>query len=218
MFPLVQVLEGEKVVVIGGGAVAERKVHSLIECAAAVTLIAPTLTPGLSRLAASGHLEHLPRRYRPGDLTGALLAFVAIDDPAVSAKVAEEASTLKVPINVVDRPDLCTFIVPAVMRRGRLTIAVSTGGASPAWAGLIKRRLIAEFGEEYARLMEALAAVRRRCHLAIADPVRRREVLQRLADESLVELARARGVEALEADLWERVEQCSTDAGTDSSG
>jgi precorrin-2 dehydrogenase/sirohydrochlorin ferrochelatase len=213
-----QALDGAKVVVIGGGAVAERKVHSLIECAATVTLIAPTLTPGLSRLAAGGHLTHEARRYCPGDLTGVALAFVAIDDGEASARVAREAGTLNVPVNVVDRPDLCTFIVPAVMRRGRLTIAVSTGGASPAWAGLIKRRLLGEFGEEYTRLMEALAAVRRRCHLAIADPVRRREVLERLADDSLVELARAHSVEALEADLWARVEQWSTGAGTDSAG
>ena len=136
-FPLMLVLEGVKVVVIGGGIVAERKIRSLLECKASIKVIAPNLTSGLSELVTDRHLVHLARPYSKGDLEGASLVFVAIDDIDVSRLVAQEARHLSVPVNVVDRPELCTFIVPAVMRQGRLTIAISTGGASPAWARLI---------------------------------------------------------------------------------
>ena len=189
-FPMMLDLTGKKVVVVGGGEVAERKVERLLGCGAAVTVIAPRSTPGLEELAADGRIAHEAREYRRGDIAGAAVAFVAVDDPDVSAAAAEEARELGVPVNVVDRPELCDFIVPSVLRRGRLTIAVSTGGASPAWARKIRKRLEDEFGEEYAVLFDAAASARRRCIENIPDPQRRREALLRLADESLLELAR----------------------------
>jgi precorrin-2 dehydrogenase/sirohydrochlorin ferrochelatase len=207
LFPLLQALQGKKIVVIGGGSVAERKIRSLLECEARVTAIAPSLTPGLSELAASQKIEHAARSYRAGDLAGATLAFVATDDPEVSAAAAGEANRLGVPVNVVDQPRLCTFVIPAVLRRGRLTIAVSTGGASPAWAGRIKERLAEEFTEEYAQLLDALARVRRDCQQSIDDPARRQLILRKLADDSLLDLARSGGAEALEAELRRRVAQ-----------
>ncbi len=205
LFPVLMTLDGAAVVVVGGGAVAERKVGALLECGARVTLVAPRLTPQLARLAADGQVSHAARPYDPGDLANAVLAFVAVDDPLVSAAVARDARRLRVPVNVVDRPELCTFIVPAVMRRGRLTIAVSTRGASPAWASRIKRRLSEDFGEEYGRLFEALAAVRRRCREEMPEPSRRRQILHGLVDDALVELARTRDVPELERILWSRV-------------
>lgn len=207
LFPLLQRLSGEKVVVIGGGTVAERKVHALLDCGACITAIAPSLTPSLTQLVARGAMAHLARPYRAGDLTGAALAFVATGNPGVSRAAAEEARELRIPVNVVDQPELCTFVVPAVVRRGRLTIAVSTAGASPAWARRIKERLAEVFGEEYERLFEALAVVRRRCQERLADPVARRQALERLADDSLIELARSCDGEVLVTELWQRVTQ-----------
>ncbi|NIO55260.1 MAG: bifunctional precorrin-2 dehydrogenase/sirohydrochlorin ferrochelatase [Candidatus Latescibacteria bacterium] len=218
LFPSMLKLDGAKVIVIGGGAVAERKVRSLLECGASVTVIAPTLTKSLSRLAAEKRLTHFARSFRSGDLTGAALAFAAIDDIRVNAAVAEEAGRLNVLVNVVDQPALCTFIVPAVTRQGRLTIAVSTGGVSPAWARRIKEHMSSEFGKEYARLLDALATVRRRCLKDITDPARRRRFLQQLADDSLLELARSKEVKALEAEILERLERWSEDARADPPG
>ncbi len=217
-FPLLLTLDGAKVVVVGGGSVAERKVRSLLECGALVTIVAPKLTEELSRLTLDRGLEHLSRQYRAGDLKGAALAIAAIDDVEVGAAVAAEAGHLNIPVNIVDRPDLCTFIVPAVMRQGQLTIAVSTEGASPAWARRIKEHLTEEFGEEYAKLLGVLADIRRRCIEEIDDPVRRREILQKLADDALLELARKKGREALEADLLERVREWSEETPPDRSG
>jgi precorrin-2 dehydrogenase/sirohydrochlorin ferrochelatase len=197
-YPLLVNLEGKRVTVVGGGAVAERKVRSVLECGAHVTVVAPELAPGLRELAAVGSISHRARHYRLGDLDGATLAFVAVDDAEVSATAAKEAEAAGVLVNVADGPELCDFIVPSIMRRGRLTIAISTGGASPAWARRIRTSLEGEFGEEYARLLEATAGVRRRCLEEMADPTRRREALSALADDSLLDPARSGTVQEIE--------------------
>ncbi len=183
-------LRGRPAVVIGGGAVAERKARSLIDCGARVTVIAPELTSGLQGLVGEGALAHRARPYEPGDLDGAAIAFVAVDDDEASAAIAEDARSAGIPVNVADRPELCDFIVPSVVDREPLTIAVSTGGASPAWARKIREGLDAEFGDEYCRLLDAVEAVRRRCLKEISDPERRRQALRSAADDAVLELAR----------------------------
>jgi precorrin-2 dehydrogenase/sirohydrochlorin ferrochelatase len=144
-------LAGEPVVVVGAGAVAERKIAALLESGARVTVIAPKATPRLLALAEGGEVRLLARPYGPGDLAGCRLAYVATDDPEVSRAVRAEATALGVWLNVADQPELCGFIAPAVVRRGDLTLAVSTGGASPALARWIRERLEADFGPEYGR-------------------------------------------------------------------
>jgi precorrin-2 dehydrogenase/sirohydrochlorin ferrochelatase len=163
LFPLLMSLEGKKVVVIGGGPIAERKIRAILDCGAFVTVIAPELTEGLNDLASDHKFIYMKREYRIGDLTGASIAFAAVDDFDVSEEIAAEALKRNVLLNVVDQPDHCSFIVPAVVRRGLLTLAVSTGGASPAWARNIKNRLSSDFGDEYIRLLDALAQVREYC-------------------------------------------------------
>jgi precorrin-2 dehydrogenase/sirohydrochlorin ferrochelatase len=201
LFPLFMRLRDRDVVVIGGGAVAERKVRSLLECGATVTVVAPEIPEALS-----DKVKHVPRRYRPGDLRGATLAFVAVDDEEASRAASREAQDLGIPVNVADQPDLCTFYLPALLRRGPMAIAISTGGASPAWAGRIKEDLATAFGEEYTRLFEALRLVRERCLDIIPDPERRREALLRLVDPSLVEMARTLQPEELARRILGRME------------
>jgi len=200
-FALLMDLEGRRVSVVGGGAVAERRVRALLECGAQLTVTAPEVTDGLRRLVDEGRLALRERVYRSGDFAGAALAFVAVDDREVSASAADDARSAGVPVNVADEPSLCDFIVPSVLRRGRLTVAVSTGGASPAWARKLRERLEGEFGEDYEKLLDTLAAVRRRCMETISDPVRRREALSALADDSLLELARGCTAEELESEM-----------------
>jgi precorrin-2 dehydrogenase/sirohydrochlorin ferrochelatase len=213
-FPLFLDLDGKRVVVIGGGGVAERKVRSVLECGAKVTVVAPRLTTGLRELVSRGRISHEERAYGSGDLDGLVVAFVAVDDPEVSAAAAKDAEAAGVLVNVVDRPEQCGFIVPSVLRRGLLTIAISTGGASPAWAKRIREGLEGEFGEEYARLLEAAARVRKRNLEEIPDRARRREALERLADDSLLALARSGSVEELVRKMEDRQERPgSTGAG-----
>lgn len=125
-------------VVVGGGRVATRKTAGLVEAGAVVRVIAPRVTRGL----AAHQIERRP--YRPGDLKGAVLAFAATDDRRVNHAVAGEARRRRIPVNVADALEECTFIVPARIRRGEVQIAISTGGRSPRLAKQLRRLLEAE--------------------------------------------------------------------------
>jgi siroheme synthase-like protein len=178
--PVLLRLAGRRVVVIGAGAVAERKVQALLEGHARVSVVSPQASPQVEAWAAAGALELHRREYRPGDLAGACLAYVAADDPAIGIRAWREAQERGVWINVADRPELCDFFAPAVVRQGDLTIAVSTNGASPALARRVRERLEAEFGPAWGRALETLRAERARLLREEPDGERRRRALEAL--------------------------------------
>lgn len=160
-YPVALQMTDRAVVVVGGGAVAARKVDALLAAGARVTVVAPALAPSLAGLAAEGRITHVQRNYRGGDVEGHALTFVAVDDPAVSRRVAEEARARGVWVNVADDAEHCDFLLPSVLRRGELVVAVSTGGASPALARAVRERLEAVVGEDDGRLAAVAARVRR---------------------------------------------------------
>lgn len=160
-YPLVLTgLARVRCIVIGGGVVAERKVEGLLEGGAAPVVIAPTLTAGLAAWRDEGRIEHVPRIYQAGDLTGALLAVAATDDRTVNARVAAEAERLGMLVNVADAPAEGSFHTVATVRRGELLLTVSTGGASPRLAAAIRSELADRYGEEYARLLALIKPLR----------------------------------------------------------
>ncbi len=148
-------------VVVGGGVVAERKVDGLLAAGASVTVVTPVLTPRLAAWCGQGRIRHVEREYRHGDLAGAQLAFVATGDGRVNAAVLRDGRAAGVWVNAADDPAHCDFILPSVLRRGELVVAVTTGGASPALSRAIREELEAYFTEEYAALAEVVAEVRR---------------------------------------------------------
>lgn len=160
-YPVFMDLRGRRCIVIGGGDVALRKVNALLECGARVQVISPEICDGLNSLARQGKVTVTTREYALGDLAGALLAIAATGDEETNRRVAAEAEKNHIPVNVVDEPALCSFIVPSVVRRGDLTLAVSTGGQSPALAHKVRTNLEKEFGEEYAELTRLTGEVRR---------------------------------------------------------
>jgi precorrin-2 dehydrogenase/sirohydrochlorin ferrochelatase len=160
-YPVFLDLAARPCLVVGGGQVAEGKVEGLLAAGARVTVVSPAATARLAAWAADGRLQHLAREYRPGDLTGHQVAFVATDDPHVTAAVVEEGREHGIWVNAADEPARCDFILPAVIRRGRLVVAVSTGGASPAAARAIREELEAYLTTEHAMLVELAADVRR---------------------------------------------------------
>jgi len=160
-YPVLLDLAGRRCVMIGGGVIAQRRVESLLAAGAHVIVFSPRLTPALGTLAAEGRIEHEPRAYREGDLAGADLAFVATDKGEVNAAVAREARERSVWINAADDPARCTFILPALVRRGDLTVAVATGGSSPALARAIREELENYLTEDYATLASIAAEARR---------------------------------------------------------
>jgi precorrin-2 dehydrogenase/sirohydrochlorin ferrochelatase len=159
-FPVALELSGRRGVVVGGGTEAERKARALLEADASVTVVAPEVTPGLSDLARRGDLTLVRRPYAAGDLDGAFLVIVAADDRAVVSAVFAEAEERRVLCNAVDDIAYCHFAVPSVVRRGELLVAISTGARAPALAKRLRKRLTAEFGWEYAALVDVLGEVR----------------------------------------------------------
>ena len=169
-YPVLLDLTGRRCVMIGGGVIAERRVDALATAGAQVIVISPRLTPALAALAAEGRIEHEARGYREGDLAGADLAFVATDAGEVNAAVAREARERQIWVNAADDPARCTFILPALVRRGDLTVAVATGGSSPALARAIREELEAYLTDDYATLA-AIAAEARKEVRASGRPV-----------------------------------------------
>jgi siroheme synthase-like protein len=145
-------LTGRRCLVIGGGEVGLEKVEGLLACDAAVTLIAPEANDELTQLAAEGSIDWRRREYRSEDLERAFLAIAATDDTDVNIRVYEDAEARAMLVNVVDVPPLCNFILPAIVRSGPLSIAISTAGASPALAKRMKREIAELFGAPYAQL------------------------------------------------------------------
>jgi len=175
-------------VVIGGGEVAARKVEGLLMAGAGVTVISPQLAPALEALVAQGRITALRRAYQPGDLARARLVIAATDDPQVNQAVWQEARERDCLVNVVDDPAHCTFHVPAVVRRGMVTIAVGTGGASPALAKSLRRKIEADTGPEYEQLAALLSELRPQVQASI--PADKRAALGRELMDALLPLVR----------------------------
>ncbi|OMD88308.1 precorrin-2 dehydrogenase/sirohydrochlorin ferrochelatase family protein [Paenibacillus odorifer] len=160
--PIMLDCEGQPCVVIGGGVVAERKVSGLLEAGAAVKVISPSLTDPLDSLAEKGLLIWMDRTYAPGDLRGAFLVYAATNDRAVNEEVARESRRLGIHVNVASHAEAGNFITPGVVRRGRLTVAVSTSGAGPLAATKIKNVLEKALDAAYEPYLDFVHAMRTR--------------------------------------------------------
>ncbi|MFA5065492.1 MAG: bifunctional precorrin-2 dehydrogenase/sirohydrochlorin ferrochelatase [Dehalococcoidia bacterium] len=161
-YPVYLNLQGRKCLIAGGGQVALRKATALLEHGAEVTVVSPRLCAGLRKLEREGMLKSVNRSYRDGDIKGVSIAVIATSNSKINRSAAEEARKRRVPVNVVDDPVLSDFIVPSILRRGDLSIAVSTSAKSPALARKIRSRLEGAFGNEYASLVTVIEEVRRR--------------------------------------------------------
>ncbi len=153
-------LETKLCMVVGGGQVAERKVYALLAADARVRIVAPVITVRLQELAEERIVEWAQRRWEADDLQGCFLVIAATDDPKINHEVATEALERGCLVNVVDDPDYCNFLTPAVIQRGDLTIAISTGGQVPALSGYLRSRLENEFGPEWESYLTLLSQMR----------------------------------------------------------
>lgn len=159
-YPAFLDLSGRRCVVVGGGGVATRKVQALLEADARVVVIAPAISAELRQLVAAGAVEHLSRAFEASDLSAAFLVIAATDDASTNAFVAREGRERGVLVNAVDDPPNCDFIAPAVLRRGDLTLAISTGGKSPAFARQLREDLGQFLSDEHLALFDLLFEVR----------------------------------------------------------
>lgn len=187
-YPINIDLEGVNCLVVGGGTVAERKVLALLEAGAKVKVVSPDLTRALNQLKEASRLEYVKRVYRAGDLEGARLVISATSDAAVNGAVSKEAKGAHLLINVVDAPDLCNFIVPSTVRRGDLTIAISTSAAAPALAKKIRRDLEDLFDEAYSDYLAILSEARTAIKKRYGAESERAKAWERIVDLDIADL------------------------------
>lgn len=189
-YPAFLDLDRKPCLVVGGGAVAERKVETLLKSGARVTVVSPAITARLRSLASSGEITHARRGYHAGDIDGMALVVTAAGPRDVNRRVAEDAAAAGVLVNSVDDPANCSFVVPSIVERGGLTIAISTGGAAPALARRLRQELEEVCGPEYAVVVEIMGAVRRRLLRAGTGRADKDRALTALAASPLAELIR----------------------------
>jgi precorrin-2 dehydrogenase/sirohydrochlorin ferrochelatase len=184
-------LEGRPAVVVGGGKVALRKVEGLLQGGAQVRVAALAVCPEIEALVEAGRIALCREPYRAAHLEGALLAIAATDDAAINAQVAQDARALGVLVNVVDQPALCTFTLPATLRRGDLILGVATGGRCPTMASVLREELEARYGPEHGGALALLARLRERMIAAGWESFRVRQALASLYCAGLPELIAA---------------------------
>lgn len=160
-YPIYLDIANKRCVVVGGGEVAERKTRRLLECGARVVVVAKTLTPFLERKGNEGAIEHCAVDYDDSCLEGAFLVIGATDRDKVNGRISDDARARGIPVNIVDDPARCDFILPALFQREDLVIAVSTGGKSPALAKKLREELERRYGPEYAVLLNILGDLRK---------------------------------------------------------
>jgi precorrin-2 dehydrogenase/sirohydrochlorin ferrochelatase len=193
-YPVYLDLSGRLCVIVGGGKVAQRKAKTLAGYGADVVVIAPDVSEELLELQADELATVEQRGYVRGDLEGAFLAVCATDSEEINRAVHAEAEERGCLVNVVDVPELCNFIVPSIVRRGGLQIAISTGGAAPTVAKRLRKRFQEEFGEEWGDYVQLLGEVRMLVMERVpGGEAARKPVFERIADSDLLERLRAGG-------------------------
>jgi siroheme synthase-like protein len=188
-YPLFMDLVGRPCLVVGAGAVAARKARSLLDCGARVTVVGVSPAAACRALVRRGAVVR-DRRFRPSDVGRQALIIAATDDRTVNAAVSAAARSKGIPVNAVDDPAHCSFIVPAVLTRGEITVAISTGGRSPAAARLVKERISEVLGEEYAALVRLLGAHRGSMKNSVAGQGSRARTWKRMIDAGVLESLR----------------------------
>ncbi|MDU4961726.1 MAG: bifunctional precorrin-2 dehydrogenase/sirohydrochlorin ferrochelatase [Sporomusaceae bacterium] len=189
-YPVNLDIAGKACLVVGGGAVAERKIANLLAAGAAVTVISPQLTANLAELAAAGSIHWRQRGWQSGDMAGFALAICAANDAAVNAAAATEARQAGVLVNTADAPALCDFTLPALVRRGELLLTISTGGASPILARRIREELEQLYGEGFGDYLTELSALRRQLRQQLDTPAERERFWRLALEPAALELVR----------------------------
>jgi len=195
LFPIMLNLDKKNCLVVGGGEVATRKVQDLLSCGARVKVVAPLITASISQWADQGLVEYKSRLFNTADIDGMIVVISATNNEIVNREIANQCRTRGILVNVVDDPPNCDFFIPAVVRRGALAITVGTEGKSPLLARRIKEELEAQYGEEYAQLVDLLGEARLIIKDLEPDIENRKRIFAQLVEGQLLEIIRQEGPE-----------------------
>lgn len=203
-YPVYIQLREQPCVVIGGGKIAEGKVEGLLAAQAYVTVISPNLTPRLYELEEEKQITYISRTYQPGDLTDAFMVICATDQAEINHQVWQEATANRQLVNVVDDTPRCNFIAPSILRKGDLTIAISTSGNAPALAVRLKEHLQQELGPEYERFLELAGELRAPLARHVPDFETRKALWYELVDSEILDVL-AHGDESAAREIISRI-------------
>ncbi|MGG1575204.1 NAD(P)-binding protein [Fictibacillus sp. NRS-1165] len=187
-YPIMLNIQGKKAIVVGGGIIAERKIRGLLEADADITVISPVATEQISRWAADQQIQWKQKNVEPSDTDGAFLVITAVNEPAVNQKVQDSAD----PEQLLCRSDDQTkgnFILPSLFRQGKLTVAVSTSGASPGLAKRITKELSSSYDESFGEYLEFLDRCRIHVKSVIREPERRKSILTQILDQEFQDMS-----------------------------
>jgi len=190
-YPVNLDIKNRACLVIGGGGVGTRKVKTLVDCGAVVTVVSPEVSGPLEKMAAAGLIALEKRAYHTSDLTGKFLVIGATDDEALNRRIHADAEDLNTLCNIADRPEICNFILPAIVHRGDLVLAVSTSGKSPAYAKKMRKDLEKQFGEEYEPFLCLMGAIRERLLKEEHAPEAHKPLFEKLINAGLLDLIKA---------------------------
>jgi uroporphyrin-III C-methyltransferase/precorrin-2 dehydrogenase/sirohydrochlorin ferrochelatase len=205
--PLFHKLDDKKCLVIGGGAVATRKVRLLMDARASITVIAPTLSEQLTQLANNDKLQHIKRLFQSNDTQTFSLIICATDNQTINAKVSAEAHANNIPVNVVDQPALCSFIFPAIVDRAPITIGISSGGVAPVLARLTRAKLETLLPHKLGDLAKLAAKFRQTVKEHFSNAKQRRIFWENTFSGAVADLSYQGKHAAAEKELQRRLEQ-----------
>lgn len=198
-YPVLLDIRDQRCIVVGAGAVGERKVGTLLNCRAKIELIGKILSSTLADLVKEGRVKHLGNQYNDFHLEGVFLVIAATDDSALNYRIAEDARRRGILYNVVDRPDLCSFITPSIINRGDLIVTFSTSGKSPAFAKKLRTQFEEVFGEEYEVFLDLMGRIRERVLSKGKDSSKNRKIFEQLVYSPVLDWIKKGDVESLDS-------------------
>ena len=185
-YPINLDIHDRNCLVVGGGGVGTRKVKTLLDCGARVTLVSPKVSPQLRDLAASGDIILKVRSYQSDDLSNMFLVIGATDDEKLNKQINSDADRLNTLCNIADRPEVCNFILPSIVHRDDLVITISTSGQSPAMAKKLRKSLENQFGKEYGTLLRLMGAIRKKLLQQAHEPEAHKPLFEQLINSDLI--------------------------------
>lgn len=189
-YPVNLDIQNRKCLVVGGGSVSNRKVMTLLECGAIVTVVSPDVTEELLELAEKKMIELKKRPYEPYDIDGMFLVIGATDNEKLNWQINKDAERQNKLCNIADRPEACNFILPSIVNRGNLVITISTSGKSPAFAKKMRQDLEKEFGEEYDEFLQLMGAIRKKALSEKHEPEAHKHLFEQLINRGLIDMIR----------------------------
>ncbi len=192
-----------KCLVVGGGGVGTRKVITLLDCGAIVTVVSPDVSEKLLKLAGNGSIAWEKRSYLTSDLDGIFLVIGATNNEELNRQISADAEKINLLCNIADRPDVCNFILPSIVNRGDLVIAISTSGKSPAFAKTLRKELEKQFGVEYAEFLRLMGAIRKKLLSEKHEPEAHKHLFERFIKSNLVGMIKNNKKEEINSLLFE---------------